>query len=81
MIAYCNGGVASTVPLFLLFQLQQQQEGPREKGSAIQDDDGQDSAAADSRIDRDGNGNSWQWANYDGSWNEWGNDESAPVER
>ena len=57
VIAYCNGGVASTVALFLLFQLRQLGGKAGEAGA--------------------GGGS---WANYDGSWNEWGNDESAPVE-
>lgn len=57
VIAYCNGGVASTVALFLMFQL-------RQLGIA---------------TDEHGTGDG-SWANYDGSWNEWGNNESAPVE-
>jgi len=58
VIAYCNGGVASTVALFLLFQLRQLEVATAEHGAGY-----------------------GSWANYDGSWNEWGNDESAPVER
>lgn len=65
IIAYCNGGVASTVALFLLFQLRELRG---------------DGAAAASDSDSDGFGRG-RWANYDGSWNEWGNDELAPVER
>eukprot|EP00612_Vaucheria_litorea_P007995 CAMPEP_0171471514 /NCGR_PEP_ID=MMETSP0946-20130122/750_1 /TAXON_ID=109269 /ORGANISM="Vaucheria litorea, Strain CCMP2940" /LENGTH=303 /DNA_ID=CAMNT_0012001019 /DNA_START=65 /DNA_END=976 /DNA_ORIENTATION=- len=44
-IVYCNGGVASTVVMFALFQL------------------GNDFAS-----------------NYDGSWNEWGNEPDLPIE-
>lgn len=57
VIAYCNGGVASTVALFLLFQLRQLGVATEGYGT--------------------GDG---LWANYDGSWNEWGNDDSAAVE-
>ena len=46
VVAYCNGGVAATVPLFALHRL-----GYR------------------------------NFANYDGSWNEWGTREDLPVER
>lgn len=68
VIAYCNGGVASTVALFLLFQL-------RHLG-------GRSSDVAASAMGGDGGVfESGAWANYDGSWNEWGNDESALVER
>ncbi|CAB1107905.1 unnamed protein product [Ectocarpus sp. CCAP 1310/34] len=66
IIAYCNGGVASTVVLFLLFQLRELR--------------GDGAATASSGSDSDGFGRGW-WSNYDGSWNEWGNDELAPVER
>lgn len=66
VIAYCNGGVASTVALFLLFQLQQQQQQGRGAGT-----DGAIDGATDSGVG----------ANYDGSWNEWGNDDAAPVEQ
>ncbi|CAM9639914.1 unnamed protein product [Ectocarpus fasciculatus] len=68
IIAYCNGGVASTVALFLLFQLREL------RGS------GDGAAAAASGGDSEGSGRG-SWANFDGSWNEWGNDELAPVER
>ncbi|CAN0555369.1 unnamed protein product [Ectocarpus sp. 12 AP-2014] len=66
VIAYCNGGVASTVALFLLFQLRELRGGG--------------TVTASSGSDSDGFGRGW-WSNYDGSWNEWGNDELAPVER
>ena len=46
IIAYCNGGVAATVPLFALHRL------------------GYDN-----------------FANYDGSWNEWGTREDLPAEK
>eukprot|EP00752_Nemacystus_decipiens_P003376 g3123.t1 len=69
VIAYCNGGVASTVPLFLLFQL-------RNLGAS-----NGDGTVDASNKDVDGDLDGGTWANYDGSWNEWGNDESAPVER
>lgn len=52
VIAYCNGGVASTVALFGLFQL-----GLRDHAGGC------------------------PWSNYDGGWNEWGNDEMTPVEQ
>ena len=64
-IAYCNGGVASTVALFLLFQLRRQGQG------RAADTDGSTDSATDGGS----------WANYDGSWNEWGNDDAAPVEQ
>lgn len=60
-IAYCNGGVASTVALFLLCQLRWQGQG--------------------GGTGTDGSTDGGSWANYDGSWNEWGNDEAAPVEQ
>ena len=65
-IAYCNGGVASTVALFLLVQLRRQGQG-RAAGT-----DGATHGDTDSGF---------PWANYDGSWNEWGNDDGAPVEQ
>eukprot|EP00903_Cladosiphon_okamuranus_P010561 g9987.t1 len=77
VIAYCNGGVASTVALFLLFQLRHlggNNGGSREAGS--------DNSRSGGRGG--GSGGFFErgaWANYDGSWNEWGNDDSAPVER
>lgn len=63
VIAYCNGGVASTVVLFLLYQLHQRERSS--SSTVVFDESG--------RCDRA------SWANYDGSWNEWGNDEANPV--
>ena len=68
VIAYCNGGVASTLVLFLLYQLHQREHSTTEKNNT-------------SSNASDGDGDGEPWANYDGSWNEWGNDEEAPVER
>ncbi|CAM9922641.1 unnamed protein product [Ascophyllum nodosum] len=68
VIAYCNGGVASTLVLFLLYQLHQREHSTTEKNNT-------------SSNASDGDGDRAPWANYDGSWNEWGNDEEAPVER
>lgn len=73
VIAYCNGGVASTVALFLLFQLRN-----------LAGNNGDSTATAFAKDTEGGDGSALEcgaWANYDGSWNEWGNDESAPVER
>ena len=75
VIAYCNGGVASTVALFLLFQLRHRNLGGRSS---------EGSPAASAKAAEGGGGSALEggaWANYDGSWNEWGNDDSAPVER
>lgn len=74
VIAYCNGGVASTVALFLLFQLRQ---------LGRRDGDGR-AALPGKGVEGGGGDNVFEegaWSNYDGSWNEWGNDESASVER
>lgn len=40
-------------------------------------------AGSDDKVERASGGVGLRvgsWANYDGSWNEWGNDESAPIE-
>lgn len=77
VIAYCNGGVASTVALFLLFQLRHLGRSTGDAAAAASAEDGEGGRG-------DGGGGVFEggaWANYDGSWNEWGNDDSAPVER
>ncbi|CAM9933902.1 unnamed protein product, partial [Hapterophycus canaliculatus] len=81
IIAYCNGGVASTVALFLLFQLRQLE---KQGGSGGGDGGNEtDAGGGGDEVERENGGVGFgvgSWANYDGSWNEWGNDESAPIE-